>query len=93
MPDGAITWDEHVVPDVINLGKAKGWTHHKTQPRQGHLVILHKPNPNGGVKLMKLNIWCTTGTVGSYLFHPKSAQKRSSSAATFPRGRSSNLLS
>jgi CspA family cold shock protein len=61
-----------LVPSVIKRATLHyGWTHHTTQPQQGHLVILHKPNPNGGVKLMKLNIWCTRGTVGSYLKHPK----------------------
>ena len=69
--DGPEAWyGEPEVPGVIQRGLDHGWTHHMTQPRQGHLVILHKPNPNGGVKLMKLNIWCTTGTVGSYLKHP-----------------------
>jgi len=62
---------EGVIEGVITAGTMKAWTHHMTQPKQGQLVILHKPNPNGGVKLMKLNIWCTTGTVGSYLKHPK----------------------
>ena len=70
-PD-AIPWGANVVPAVIERGTVDfRWMHHQTQPQQGHLVILHKPNPNGGVKQMKLNIWCTTGTVGSYLKHPK----------------------
>ena len=67
-----ISWsDPRVVDEVIEHGKERGWTHHRTQQHQGQLVILHKPNPNGGVKLMKINVWCTTGTVGSYLKHPK----------------------
>ena len=69
--DGPEAWyGEPEAPAVIQRGLDHGWTHHMTQPRQGWLVILHKPNPNGGKKLMKLNIWCTTGTVGSYLKHP-----------------------
>ena len=67
-----IAWGASIVPAVIDRATSVyGWTHHVTQPGQGQLVILHKPNPNGGVKLMKLNIWCTTGCVGSYLKHPR----------------------
>jgi hypothetical protein len=43
MLDGAITWGEKVVGDVIKRGEAYSWTHHMTQPKQGHLVILHTP--------------------------------------------------
>ena len=64
---GTIAWGEAVVEAVIERGCSSDWKHHVTQPRQGHLIILHTPNPNGGIKLMKLNVWCTTGTVGSYL--------------------------
>ena len=73
-----IAWDKagNVVESVVERGVAHGWTHHCTQPQQGHLVILHKDNPNGGVKKLKLNIWCTTGTVGSYLKHPKQGNKQ-----------------
>ena len=75
MSADAIHWSKEngaeLVPQVIARGDSHGWTHYKTQPHQGQLVILRKDYPNGGVKKMQLNIWCTTGTVGSYLWHPK----------------------
>ena len=66
-----IEWTEAVVPEVIKRAVKQGWEHKATQVNQGHMVILHKPNPNSEVTTMKLNIWCTTGTIGSYLVHPK----------------------
>ena len=86
---GTVAWGQQVealATEVIRRGKANSWVHHCTQPQQGHLVILHKPNPNGGVKLMKLNIWCTTGTIGSYLKHPiQYVNKRNPAKALFRR--------
>ena len=80
-------WGEQVEAlgtEVIRRGNANGWVHQCTQPQQGHLVILHKPNPNGGVRLMKLNIWCSTGTVGSFLKHPNhDRNKRNPAKALF----------
>ena len=35
---------------------------------EGQLVILRKLDHNHHT--MQLNVWCTTGTVGSYLHHP-----------------------
>ena len=64
-----ITWNEDAVDEVIRRGENRGWTHQQTQPKQGHLVIMHKANPDDSETKMKLNIWCSTGTVGSYMYH------------------------
>ena len=67
----SIIWEASVVEEVISRATAAGWTHHTTQEHQGHLVILHRDPDEDSVKTYKLNVWCTTGTVGSYLKHPK----------------------
>mmetsp|Transcript_21315 Transcript_21315/g.44389 ORF Transcript_21315/g.44389 Transcript_21315/m.44389 type:complete len:197 (+) Transcript_21315:49-639(+) len=74
MYEDKIEWSDAVANDVITKAETQGWSHHVTQPHQGHLVILHRDPPSGEVKLQKLNVWCTTGTVGSYLKHPKRKQ-------------------
>lgn len=57
-------------PDtVIQEGQRYGWWEHDYQWSQGELVILRKNDDDGDQ--MQLNIWCTTGTVGSYLNHPR----------------------
>ena len=59
--------------DVSNEASAYGWWEHDYQYSQGHLVILRKHDHNGDT--MQLNVWCTTGTVGSYLKHQTRAAK------------------
>ena len=54
---------------VRDWGDYYGWYEHDYQWSQGELVILRKDDDNGDT--MQLNIWCTTGTVGSYLNHPR----------------------
>ena len=54
--------------DVTNEAEAYGWWEHDYQWSQGQLVILRKLDHNHHT--MQLNVWCTTGTVGSYLHHP-----------------------
>ena len=54
---------------VIDEGMDHGWYEHDYQWSQGQLVILRKNDANGDQ--MQLNIWCTTGTIGSYLNHPR----------------------
>ena len=57
-------------PDVvIDEGRYYGWDYHDYQWSQGELVILRKDDHNGDQ--MQLNIWCSTGTIGSYLNHPR----------------------
>ena len=53
---------------VINEASRYGWTYVDYQWSQGELVILEKSDGNDR---MKLNVWCTTGTVGSFLKHPR----------------------
>jgi hypothetical protein len=56
-------------PDAVSThGSSYGWYEHDYQWSQGELVILRKADRNGDS--MQLNVWCTTGTVGSYLNHP-----------------------
>jgi hypothetical protein len=54
--------------DVCATGQDYGWYEHAYQWAQGELVILRKVDSNEDT--MQLNVWCTTGTVGSYLTHP-----------------------
>lgn len=54
---------------VTDEGNDYGWYEHDYQWSQGQLVILRKNDANGDQ--MQLNIWCTTGTIGSYLNHPR----------------------
>ena len=54
---------------VSNEAIAYGWWEHDYQWSQGELVILRKYDQSGDT--MQLNVWCTTGTVGSYLHHPR----------------------
>lgn len=51
-----------------------GWREHDYQWSQGKLVILRKNDRNGD--LMQLNVWCTTGTIGSYLHHPRQGKSQ-----------------
>jgi len=53
---------------VINEASRYGWSYVDYQWSQGELVILEKSDGNDR---MKLNVWCTTGTVGSFLKHPR----------------------
>eukprot|EP00967_Tisochrysis_lutea_P094708 scaffold137776_cov28-Tisochrysis_lutea.AAC.1 len=55
--------------DVTDWGEHYGWYKHDYQWSQGELVILRKSDEHG--EQMQLNVWCTTGTVGSYLNHPR----------------------
>lgn len=57
------------VDDVIREGQYYGWEYVDYQWSQGELVILEKHDQNGD--RLKINIWCTTGTVGTYLKHPR----------------------
>jgi len=58
-------WDPN---DVQDRGENYGWYKHDYQWSQGQLMILRKTVDGESVQL---NIWCTTGTVGSYLQHPR----------------------
>ena len=54
--------------DVINTACSMGWTYTRYDANQGQLVFLERVMRG---ELFKLHIWCTTGTVGSFLDHPK----------------------
>lgn len=56
------------VDDVTWQAERQGWTYVRYEPGQGQLVFLERYMQ--GEKYM-LHIWCTTGTVGSYLDHPR----------------------
>lgn len=57
-------------PDTVSkYGRNRGWYEHDYQWSQGELVILRKADHNNDT--MQLNVWCTTGTVGSYITHPR----------------------
>ena len=60
--------------NVSEWGEYYGWYEHDYQWSQGELVILRKEDNNGDT--MQLNIWCTTGTVGSYLNHPRQGKSQ-----------------
>jgi|LauGreDrversion2_2_1035103.scaffolds.fasta_scaffold32893_2 hypothetical protein len=53
--------------DVIHTARSMGWTYARYDANQGQLVFLERVMRG---ELFKLHIWCTTGTVGSYLDHP-----------------------
>ena len=59
MPKFDVNW-------VIEQAQRRGWSY-VYKPAQGQLVFLERHLH--GDKCM-LHIWCTTGTVGSYLDHP-----------------------
>ena len=61
-------------PDVSQRGQQYGWREHAYQWSQGKLMIMRKEDCNGDT--MQLNIWCTTGTVGSYLTHPRQGKRQ-----------------
>ena len=70
-----IRWSTSIIDKVIDEASHLGWDHHTTQLQQGGLVIFHRSDPSGeNGELQKLNVWCTTGTVGSYLKHPNRKQ-------------------
>ena len=62
-------------PDAVtNEGLYYGWWEHDYQWSQGELVILRKNDSNGD--LMQINVWCSTGTVGSHLHHPRQGKSQ-----------------
>ena len=60
--------------DVSNEASHYGWWEHDYQWSQGELVILRMEDQDG--ERMQLNVWCTTGTVGSYLHHPRQGKSQ-----------------
>ena len=52
---------------VIQQGERQGWDYTGYQAGQGQLVFLERRVKGS---LYSLHVWCTTGTVGSYLDHP-----------------------
>lgn len=72
---GRIRWSTSTIDKVIEKAEEAGWDHYTTQLQQGGLVIFHRSDPSGNNgEIQKLNVWCTTGTVGSYLKHPNRKQ-------------------
>lgn len=59
------------VDDVIREGQYYGWEYVDYQWSQGELVILEKYDQNSDRLKINIYIWCTTGTVGTYLKHPR----------------------
>lgn len=54
--------------EVAELAGEYGWTETAFEPSQGNLMFLEQSV--GGERFM-LHVWCSTGTVGSYLNHPR----------------------
>ena len=53
--------------EVIQQAVRQGWRYTRYEHGQGQLVFLER---SIGGDLFMLHVWCTTGTVGSYLDHP-----------------------
>ena len=54
--------------DVIAQAGCQQWTCTRYDPGQGQLVVLERWLQNDKYVL---HVWCTSGTVGSYLDHPR----------------------
>lgn len=53
---------------VIEQAERQGWTKFRYEHGQGQLVFLERHMQG---ERYELHVWCTTGTVGSYLDHPR----------------------